>query len=172
MLPEETFSATGVAARDRGRGTEYEYETIWTSGRPTNPPGARLVVRSGAATIDELAGDAHRQEFAVAAPNPARLRLNTYYFPGWRVYVDGQEQPIDWSNPSGLIGFSVERGEHLVVARFGPTPARLIGGALSALGLTGVLLLAFWPAGRFALTTGRPRTRMAPACRGSSTEPI
>ncbi len=140
-VPQAEFEAVAVAARDRLSGTAYEYETIWTEGRPKGQPEAPLIVRNGAVTIAELPAAGVDRRFAVSARGRARLRLNTFYFPGWRVLVNGQEQAIDWSNPSGLIEFSVERGEHLVEARFGPTPPRLLGGALSALGLATVLAL-------------------------------
>jgi len=142
-IPDIELSAAAIADRDRGRGTAYEYETIWTEGRPEKRPTARLVARSGSATIVELHRSAHHERFSVAARGRARLRLNTFYFPGWRVLVNGREHPIDWNNPSGLIELSVDRGEHVVEARFEPTPARQLGRALSivALLLVGLLML-------------------------------
>jgi len=144
-VPDAEFSAAAVTNRDRGRGTAYEYETIWTEGRPEKPPTARLVARSGSATIVELHRSAHDERFSVAAKGRARLRLNTFYFPGWRVLVNGYEHPIDWNNPSGLIELSVDRGEHVVEARFELTPARQLGRALSIVALVVVGLLMVGP---------------------------
>ena len=146
--PDEEFAAAVVAARDRGRDTSNEYETIWTERRPAVPPAARLVVKSGAASIVEQAADAHQQRFAVTASRRTRLLLNTFYFPGWRVLVGGEEQPVEYGNANGLIEFSVGRGEHIVEARFEPTAARWLGRALSVLGVGAVILLAVWPCRR------------------------
>ncbi len=144
--PEERFSAAAVASRERGRGTVQEYETIWTVDRPDDPPSARAAVVSGPAALTELTATAHEQRFSVATARPARVRLNTYYFPGWRVMVDGRERPIEWDNPAGLIEFGVEAGESLIVARFEATPARWLGGGLSLVGLMLVIVLLARPA--------------------------
>jgi hypothetical protein len=155
VMADDAFTAAAVAARDRGRGTAYEYETIWAEGRPDDSPDGRLVARSGAATVVELAETPHLERFSVDARSRVRLRLNTFYFPGWRVYVDGEARSIDYSNPSGLVEFTVERGDHLVEARFEPTTARWIGRLLSGLGFVALLLILLWrrppiPGGRVA----------------------
>ena len=162
-VPGTEFAPPAIANRDRARGTAYEYETIWTEGRPEESARARLVTRTGSATIIDLDADAHRERFAVAARGRVRLRLNTFYFPGWRVYVDGREQPIDYANPSGLIELVVERGQHLIEARFEPTPARRLGRALSAVALGVVALMLIW--------TGR-RPRRPSGHRGGGDSPL
>ncbi len=142
---DERYAPEAVAAMNRGKATRYEYETVWNKERPAEPPAARLVAMSGSATIVEQAATAHEQRFAVTTRESARLRLNTFYFPGWRVFVDGQEQPIDYGNRSGLIDFSVEPGTHVVEARFEPTPVRWLGRTLSVGGLAVLALLMVWP---------------------------
>ena len=139
------FAPAAVAGRERGRGTVLEYETIWTTRRPDGAPASRLRVITGSAVVVESAATAHEQRFSVNAESRSRLRLNTFYFPGWRVWVDGAEREIDYANPSGLIEFVVEPGESLVLARFEPTPARWIGRALSVMALGIVVLLVAWP---------------------------
>ena len=148
--PEELFAPTAVASRDRDEGTAYEYETVWTRSRPDRPPAARLAVLSGAVDITELAGAPHRQQFALAVREPARLRLNTFYFPGWRVLVDGRERAVDYGNRSGLIELTVEPGEQHLEARFEPTGPRLVGAGLSIAGLAVSGLLLAWPRRRLA----------------------
>jgi hypothetical protein len=144
-----------VAARDRDDGTAYEYETIWTRSRQPGPATARLVVLAGSADADELPGTTQLQRFSLEVRDPARLRLQTFYFPGWRVYLDGREWPIDYANRSGLIELMVEPGQHLLEARFEPTAPRRIGAGLSLLALGSVGLLLAWP----ALAALRPSRR-------------
>jgi Co/Zn/Cd efflux system component len=45
----------------------------------------------------------------------------------------------------GVIAVDVPAGEHQIDARFGTTPARTLGAAISGLMLAGVLVLIFWP---------------------------
>lgn len=82
-------------------------------------------------------------EFHAGITEKARLRVNTFYFPGWSLYVDGVERPIDYSNPQGVIEFSLERGEHLVQMIFADTPIRLWSTRISLLALF-LLLFAPW----------------------------
>jgi uncharacterized membrane protein YfhO len=72
----------------------------------------------------------------------ALLQVNTYYFPGWTLYVDGVQTAIDHGNPQGLIQFSLQPGEHQVQLLFRDTAVRRWGTRLSFLAL---LLLLFTP---------------------------
>jgi hypothetical protein len=169
-LSNDELTAVAIGQRDRGRGTAYEYETIWTQGRPADAPEARMTLKSGSAAIRPLGATAHRQRFEVTAWHRVRLRLNTFYFPGWRVYVDGQERPIEYDNAGALIEFTVDRGDHLVEARFEPTPARWLGGIGSFVGLLIVLALIGWPelARRSAPTPSVQRHTTRPSVRSQT----
>jgi hypothetical protein len=48
-LSNEDLTAMAIGLRDRGRGTAYEYETIWTQGRPVDPPDAPMTLNPGRA---------------------------------------------------------------------------------------------------------------------------
>lgn len=78
--------------------------------------------------------------FSVYAPKEFVFRLYLFYFPGWRVYVDGKEVEINVAKPEGFITVSIPEGEHDVVVRFGDTPPRTIGWVVSALGFVGLIV--------------------------------
>jgi hypothetical protein len=65
-----------------------------------------------------------RQEYRVDAKKPSRLRLNTAFYPGWKVLVDGSEKKIEPEAGTGLVLFHISAGEHGVVARLDSTPLR------------------------------------------------
>jgi Bacterial membrane protein YfhO len=94
----------------------------------------------GSATIEAYAADEVR--LATDARTPSLLVLADTYYPGWRAFVDGQEQPV----VRGDLLFRVvalPAGQHEVVFRFEPTSIRL-GLAISLLALViaiGVLVL-------------------------------
>ena len=71
----------------------------------------------------------------------ARLQVNTFYFPGWTVTVDGQDRPAAPGQPQGLIDLTLEPGTHRVEVWFGDAPLRRWSTALSFLAL-GLLLLS------------------------------
>ena len=110
----------------------------------------------------------------VEGATPLRLAVHQLLFPGWRAYLDGQPTPLaavpDRPGLDASLGFmvlEVPAGEHHVEVRFGPTPARAAGAALSAAALAYVLLgvaRGVWP----ALAGGRLRLALALLAAGAS----
>ena len=85
--------------------------------------------------------------FAISTPNGFVLRLYTFYFPGWRAYLDGAEVEIKVAGPEGFITLWVPKGEHQVLVRFGDTPPRRAGWVISIVGwaVLAVALFLMWP---------------------------
>jgi len=79
-------------------------------------------------------------EFRVETPRPFSLRVLTFYFPGWRAWIDGTEIAVRPSEPEGFIVVDVPAGRHTVVLRFGDTPPRVIGNAVSLVSLVVVIV--------------------------------
>ncbi|HUS70175.1 MAG TPA: hypothetical protein VM075_05280, partial [Anaerolineae bacterium] len=67
------------------------------------------------------------------------LRFHTFYFPGWKVYMDGEEAPIYPSGDLALLSVDVPSGEHEVLVRFADTTPRLVGNVVSLLTLLGLI---------------------------------
>jgi hypothetical protein len=85
------------------------------------------------ATVEMVRHGGGSEEIIVRSSQEATIQFYTYYFPGWRGYVDGQEVPIRPEKPYGLITLDVPAGEHQVKIRFGDTPIRVVGKAISLL---------------------------------------
>ncbi len=100
--------------------------------RAVLPDGARVEIVEHGPLYDR---------FVVSTPKKFILRLYTFYFPGWRAIVDGEEVEIEVAGPEGFITLRVPAGEHEVVVRFGDTPPRTAGWVVSAVGLV-VLVVA------------------------------
>jgi hypothetical protein len=100
-----------------------------------------------------------RQEFVVQVRDDAQVRLNTLYFPGWTVLVDGVETPIDYDNPLGVMEFSLEEGEHAVTLVFGDTPARSWSKRVSLASLVLLLGLPLLRRMRLAAALSMPTSR-------------
>jgi len=69
------------------------------------------------------------------------LRLYTFYFPGWKAYVNGEPVEIEIAGPEGFITIPLPPGEHDVMVRFESTLPRKLGAILSATGLIGLLAI-------------------------------
>lgn len=62
----------------------------------------------------------------------AILKVNTVYFPGWKVVVNGQETPIT-INKNGLIEFPIPKGESKVMVDLKETDIQFVAKFLSIL---------------------------------------
>jgi hypothetical protein len=90
------------------------------------PQGAR-VIRADYGPVDAT--------IVVESPVPFRARYLAFYYPGWRVTIDGDPVSATPADPDGLLSFSVPAGTHTVRVRFGETPLRLAADAISVLSL-------------------------------------
>jgi hypothetical protein len=90
---------------------------------------------------------------------PSRLRVATFYFPGWVLRVDGEIQPTQVNNPYGLIDFSLSIGTHTVETTFSHTPLRIWAKGISLVSLALLLLTSMWI---FTNTENRRRLAIIP----------
>jgi hypothetical protein len=147
---------------------ELKYEdmrgmTAWTEEMPPTSPlvdqylaGRPLVTAEALApeaTVEMIRAGGASDELSVRSPDGTALQFYTYYFPGWRVYLDGERLPEAALRPEtvyGLLTVDVPPGEHRVLLRWGDTPLRLAGKALTLACLAGavVLLVVGWRRGR------------------------
>lgn len=74
--------------------------------------------------------NSHTIEFLVKTPKSGFLKLNTVYYPGWNVMVNGHNKPIQFEN-TGLIEFPLEVGISQVKATFSETPLRILANSIS-----------------------------------------
>ncbi len=86
-----------------------------------------------------------RAEVTLETAVPFTARFHSFYFPGWRAWIDGEAVDITPSEPSGLITFFVPAGRHALVVAFGETPLRWLTNAFSLLSLI-VLAWVVWRA--------------------------
>ncbi len=80
----------------------------------------------------------------INAKQPSLICFHSFYFPGWHVFIDGQETKIYPNNPYGVILFLVPQGEHMVKVIFSTTPIRMIAQVVSWIGLALLGLAMFW----------------------------
>lgn len=94
-----------------------EYLSRWFRGKVTNRPKSRIEVVAGEATIGE--------EDEVFAKTAAVVRVNTMYFPGHRVYVNGKQHDFRFGEDLGVVELTVLPGRLEVEVRFEETPVRM-----------------------------------------------
>lgn len=64
--------------------------------------------------------------YLIDAKEESLLKENTDYYPGWNLTVDGEPQPIIFTNENypGIITFDISKGKHIVNLTFSDTPVR------------------------------------------------
>ena len=97
----------------------------WMTGLPQYTPVAATVL-SGNAEIRRPERSPFSWSSPVSAKASSTIEMNTAWFPGWEVRVDGQPVPAGPGTPSGLITFQLPAGEHLVEIQYGRTPTEKI----------------------------------------------
>jgi hypothetical protein len=128
--------------------TDMRGMTAWTEELPEASPlveqyqaGTPLVTAKAlapGASLEMIRAGGASDELRVRSDNGTALRFYTYYFPGWRVYVDGERLPDSALRPEtayGLLTVDIPPGEHHVLLRWGDTPLRLAGKVLTLIGL-------------------------------------
>lgn len=117
-----------------------EYMPKWVKDLPTKQADAKAEVINGEEKLNILNVSPNKISLQGYFPIRRVIQINTVYFPGWEVAVDGKPAPIDYSS-NGLIRFDVPAGSHSIIAKFGETNVRIIADIISAAGLLLVIVL-------------------------------
>lgn len=120
--------------------------TIWTGETEFYPiKKDKIEIIEGDGKILEKTVKNSSRHYVLDAKTELKVADYTFYFPGWHVYVDGAESPIQFQDPNyrGVITYAVPSGKHDVLVRFEDTKVRLLGKAVSAvfIVLLGVLFI-------------------------------
>ena len=134
----------------------FDYLPIYAKAPPAELATERYQLISGKANIANFQEGSNWMRFNSQSKVPVLFQWSQYYFPDWRVFVDGKEVPDNYGrlihgpggmpiiNDLGLQTFAIPAGDHQVSAHFYNTPVRIAGNAMSVLGIfigAGILFL-------------------------------
>ncbi|MDO8497953.1 MAG: glycosyltransferase family 39 protein [bacterium] len=103
-------------------------------------PKSSFEIPFGKATVKEHKILFGLKEYEVDVAGQALFQLNTYYFPGWKVYIDGVETNVGYTNRLHLMQVPLSSGRHTLVFVFSNTPVRNIADGISVMGFLGIIL--------------------------------
>ncbi len=119
--------------------------TIWSGesdSYPLKKDQGQIIEGDGALRLKEYKNT--RREYTISSNDKVKLVDNTFYFPGWNLYIDGKKETIEFQDPKyrGVITYIVPPGNHEILLLFENTKTRQLGLVLSA--ISAILLLAMF----------------------------
>lgn len=120
---------------------------IWAGESAEYPRRSEKIgIIGGQGTISHVLITNSERTFTVNAQTPTHMADYTFFFPGWKAYVDGKESLIEFQDPNyrGVITYRIPSGEHQVRVTFIPTRIRKLGWLISLLSLGAFVLLGFF----------------------------
>jgi len=117
-----------------------ELMPLWVKKIPDKRPAEKIEVL-GLGKVENFSYNSKQILFSVDLLSQSTVRINTIYYPGWKVNVDNQSMPISYGNDLGVMDIPIPSGKHLVKASFTETPLRITSNSISLLSLFALLLL-------------------------------
>lgn len=121
--------------------------TIWIGNTQeySVQPQKGAVIEGSGEIVSRIEKNSERN-YVVHADEPVRMVDYTFYFPGWKVYVDGDPAEIQFQdvNYRGVITYIVPAGDHRIRVVFEPTKVRWVGYVLSGITLALVAFMVMW----------------------------
>lgn len=138
---------------DRGEGFYFtndgtttsssELMPLWVKSFPVQRSAEKVLILQGKGNIENLTYNSKSLNFNTNLVKTSVIRINTVYYPGWNIYVDGLPVDINYSNQTGLMDFSVSKGLHDVRANFSETGIRMLADLISIFGILYMMLIIF-----------------------------
>lgn len=109
------------------------------------PQNKQIEIISGQADIlsEDIRPGLHK--YRVRILEDADLKDNTFFFPGWSVYLDNHQIPVNYQNSKypGVIIFKLKKGIHDITVVFEDTLVRRTGKIISLATLLSILFFIF-----------------------------
>lgn len=122
-----------------------EYRPLLQSSQPSPAPRigeAPFSIIQGSAKIKIQQWKSYRRIFDIDTNETSLIRIRTYFYPAWHLYVDQQPRTIKVLD-DGTMGLLLEPGSYLVELRYQQTRAVALGSILSILSVIGLFSSSF-----------------------------
>jgi len=81
-------------------------------------------IKKGKGIAETMAWKSAERVIQIEALTTVTLRIRTFYFPGWKAYVNSKKTEIKTEYGTGAMIISVPEGKHTLLIRFEDTPVR------------------------------------------------
>lgn len=120
----------------------FDYLPIYAKAPPAELATQRYEIITGDSKVYDFHEGTNWISFKTETKIHTIIRLSQYYFPNWRIFVDGKEIAFDYKNNTlGLMTFILGKGNHVVEARLYDTTIRSISNTITLVAAALVLFL-------------------------------
>lgn len=120
----------------------FDFLPIYAKEPPAELAPARYQILTGDTQISDFKEGTNWLSFSSETKTHTIIRLSRYFFPNWKVFVDGKEIPVDYKNNSlGLTTFILGEGKHLIDVRLYDTPIRSLANVITLAGFAIIVIL-------------------------------
>lgn len=96
-------------------------------------PKSHIEVYSGKADIVSISRSMTKHQYLIVAHEDSLIKENTYYYPGWELFLNNKRSEIYYNNQNfkGVISFYLKKGIYKVRLIFVDTPDRILGNVIT-----------------------------------------
>lgn len=98
-------------------------------------------IENGSMKVKEMENLSQTKTYKIQAETPGKIVINTFNFPGWEAYIDGQKTTIFDKNRLKLITIQIPKGNHTLIVQFSNTPIRLFGNYITVLTIFSLIVV-------------------------------
>lgn len=118
----------------------FDYLPIYAKEPPAELAKERYKILTGDSRIYDYSAGSNWIKFKTETNTHTIIRISQYYFPNWRVFIDGKEGILEYRNNNlGLMTIILGKGKHDISLRLFDTRLRSASNALTV--ITSVFLL-------------------------------
>lgn len=111
----------------------FDYLPKSAKAPPASPAPEKPQIIQGKGEISEVKKGTNWYNFKATVAKESVVQIPIYYFPGWKVWIDGKESSITYDNDLGLITIRLSSGVHNISARLTNTAVRGLANGFSAI---------------------------------------
>lgn len=145
-VPQEYMNYTDsyYATNDATTTSMDELMPLWVKDKPANRYTSKVEIENGTGAIYGLVNKSNSISFKTVLETAGTVKINTIYFPGWKIYVNGKEILVNFDGPDGLMRLNMEAGNDLVSGKFTRTPVRFWSDIVSLTSLAVIFILLLY----------------------------
>lgn len=119
-----------------------EYMPVWVKEPAPERATGRFEFYQGKGSYSLSLQSTQKVVGTVVAEEDSIVQLNSVFYPGWGITIDGVPAKIDYENPRGVIRVPISKGTHTIMAEFHETIIRFVADIVSVISFVFIVVLS------------------------------